>query len=183
MAEADRISEQEQPLKKSRTETPATAVEWTREKDALLNTVVTKYGTDWDAVAREVPGSTSRQCEQRRSQQQQQHTVKPSEPDARMSPSIAALIDNPATTQSNTPSPIHHISPHATPPLAHANESSSASTSHIHPAEGLFPTVPGYRPPSPASTPKGKRRSTQGIVDTTISSNSSSSSTSHPNPM
>ncbi|KAI9315884.1 hypothetical protein BX666DRAFT_1952427 [Dichotomocladium elegans] len=82
-----------------------------------------------------------------------------SQPNARHSPSIAALLDEPT-------SPIRH-SPHHTPPLTHACEvlkSSSdaglgASSSSQHSAVGH---EPGYRPPSPASTPKGSHRSNAG---------------------
>ncbi|KAI9252835.1 hypothetical protein BDA99DRAFT_563151 [Phascolomyces articulosus] len=101
-------------------------------------------------------------------------TTNKQEPDARQSPSIAALLDKPspttsssiATTNKQQSQPPQHFSPHATPPLAPTYESDphqphSHQPPTIVPEQNLPPPAPGYRPPSPASTPKGRRHSAQ----------------------
>ena len=96
------------------------------------------------------------------------------EPDARQSPSIAALLDQPSPTfspsSSTTTKQQQHFSPHATPPLAPVYESASQNQEHPQRTTGAVPEesshpfpAPGYRPPSPASTPKGRRHSAQQI--------------------
>lgn len=99
------------------------------------------------------------------------------QPDARHSPTIAALLDQPTSSSASSPTsssanvsstshPVH-VSPHATPPLAHAHE--AKATGALGGGGGGGPssssrissTEPGYRPPSPASTPKGLRQQHQ----------------------
>ena len=79
------------------------------------------------------------------------------EPDARQSPSIAALLDHPSPPQRRVQ---HNFSPHSTPPLPPAYNNSRA---HPH-SDDRLPPIPGYRPPSPASTPKERRQSAQQIA-------------------
>ncbi|KAI7852338.1 hypothetical protein BDC45DRAFT_571278 [Circinella umbellata] len=86
------------------------------------------------------------------------------EPDARQSPSIAALLDQPSPTSSPSSSATtkqqqRHFSPHTTPPLA----SSQRTNNNVSEETSSTFSTPGYRPPSPASTPKRRRRSTQDI--------------------
>lgn len=152
MEEASRKGEGEPALKRKRSDV---SMKWIPTFDGLLERAVSAYGKAWDRVAKEIPGSTSQQCEERWNQRHPQRKRQPVEPDARQSPSIAALLDT--SEDAHTPPPIHHYSPHATPPLA---PEITAETEHP-PPEAHLP--PGYRPPSPASTPKGRRHSMKHI--------------------
>ncbi|ORY91830.1 hypothetical protein BCR43DRAFT_497355 [Syncephalastrum racemosum] len=115
----------------------AETYEWTSDRDNVLSKAVEKYGTDnWEDVSKMVPNSTPADCEQR------WH----SRLNASESPSIAALIDRPEQKQQEQ----RHYSPHATPPLAPQPEEGMGPP--------LLPSEPGYRPPSPASTPKRAER-------------------------
>ncbi|KAG0168962.1 hypothetical protein DFQ28_004133 [Apophysomyces sp. BC1034] len=154
-------------------------VRWTQEEDSLLRRAVEQNGTsNWDMVAKVVPNRSNQQCRQRWSKYLDPNitegsgTPKRNNTDARQSPSIAALLDSnedmkmredaeAARSRQAPAPPIIRYSPHATPPLAHAHEVAHAlgrsTVQHgPHPPEG-YPPGPGYRPPSPISTPKRKQ--------------------------
>ncbi|KAI8989310.1 hypothetical protein BDB01DRAFT_833432 [Pilobolus umbonatus] len=125
----------------------STYTRWTEAEDALLRSAVKKYGhSNWEACSKMVHGRSNIQCRNRWIRHLEHKPVlddKPSSPtvgDARQSPSIAALLN------SNAEDSYSNYSPHTSVQL------------HDH-------NRPPYRPPSPMTTPKGKRRSAEALSD------------------